>query len=62
LRSISVSVGFNNNTLLFELCVAENYLVIVIVLFGTDKAIKVNTIEQYTAPNRTGHKGLKNNL
>jgi len=27
--------------------------VIVIVLFGTDKAIKVNAIEQYTAPNRT---------
>ena len=26
---------------------------IVIVLFGTDKAIKVNAIEQYTAPNRT---------
>ena len=23
------------------------------VLFGTDKAIKVNTAEQYTAPNRT---------
>jgi len=28
-------------------------LVIVIVLFGTDKAMKVNTVEQYTAPNRT---------
>ena len=24
-----------------------------IVLFGTDKAMKVNTIEQYAAPNRT---------
>jgi len=28
-------------------------LVIVIVLFGTDKAMKVNTVEQYIAPNRT---------
>ena len=28
-------------------------MVIVIVLLGTDKAMKVDTVEQYTVPNRT---------
>ena len=36
-------------------------IVIVIVLFGTDKAVKVNTVEQYTAPNGT-QRIEKNNL
>jgi len=42
--------------------ICNRTVLILIVLFGTDKAV-VSTVEQYTAPNR--HKGFKkhkNNL